>query len=328
VLGVPVLVFAGGKASLRAINQAHYGVTIGVDVLEGSFPAAYGAITRVTNPDPIPGVPTTRATREHIYAVSPAFARLATRLEGSMQANWAGYGWQYYPHERAGEEIRNGWFTWALREAAAHEGVYADAATAESYWQTVADEINAAVASGSLAGSGPRNGFFPVWHESYTSATLRNWFRAVDLLARSSDFKAQGVISQGAPEEIARLAERFHARAVTAEEPGGTDARLRLLLHQIYAWLGWPLTVLALGATALLVWRSRRPDAAARLALAVLLSLWGGVASLCLVVALVEATAFPAIIGAYLGPAAPLLMSCWVLAPALAWDKRNQASQT
>ena len=71
VLVLPAIVFWGGKSALRAMNQYHYGTWIGVDVLEGAYPEAYGAILRVENPDPLKGVPATRATRELIYAEKP-----------------------------------------------------------------------------------------------------------------------------------------------------------------------------------------------------------------------------------------------------------------
>lgn len=325
VLVMPLVLFLAGQHLLRAINHQHYGVRIGVDSLEGAFPAAYGAISRVTNPDPIPGVPTTRATRELIYAESPTFARLKERIEGEMLPKWHQAGWKRYPHPRAGEEIRHGWFSWALREAAAKEGFYADATTAENFWQDVADEINTAVDEGRLPGSGPRHGFFPVWDSSYNAPAFRAWFRAIDLVARSDDFKAHGIPSRGDRKLIQERAEFFHAKPVYEISTAKVDAKFRLMVYQVYAWLGWPLTALALFATGWLAVKSIRITAA-RYALATLLAFWGGIVALALVVALIEASAFTALIGAYLGPAAPLMITCWVLAPWLAWIHNPFAS--
>ena len=62
------------RLTLHAVNQAYYGVSIGVDVNTGSFPSAYGAMMRVTSPDPVPGVAITTTARDLIYPHSPSFA--------------------------------------------------------------------------------------------------------------------------------------------------------------------------------------------------------------------------------------------------------------
>jgi len=48
------------------------------------------------------------------------------------------------------DDYRAGSFYWAIRRAAQFEGIYADAKTADAYWQTVADKINAACDAGTL----------------------------------------------------------------------------------------------------------------------------------------------------------------------------------
>ncbi len=319
VVLLPTGVFWATKSGLRAVNHQAYGVWMGVDVLEGTFPDAHGAILRVHNPDPLPGVPTTRATRELIYAQSPTFAKLREPMEEHMQDKWAFAGWHRHPpHERAETEIRHGWFAWALRDAAAQAGFYESAAKAESFWREVATEINAAVDEGRLVGGGPRRGFLPVWDHRFMVPTLLNWFRAVDLVVRATDFKAKGIPSRGPPDQIVSMAQTYHAQAVITIGPTSPDAKLRMVVHRIFHWAGWPLTLIALVATGVVGWRARKsvPD---RVGLAVLLSLWGGITALALVVALVEATSFVAVIGAYLGPASPLLIMTWVLAPYFIW---------
>ena len=319
VLVLPVTVFWTAKTTVRAINHHYYGVWIGVDVLEGAFPDAYGAILRVENPDPLGGVPATRATRELIYAQSPTFALLREQMEGAMQEKWAFAGWHRQPpHERSETEIRGGWFPWALREAAARAGYYETAEQAETLWRSIAEEINTAVDEGRLRGGGPRSGFAPVWDNSYALPTIRNWFRAVDLVVRSQDFGGQGIPSRGTTEDIQMMAETYHANPVLAVGPAHADTRIRMMVNQIYHWIGWPLTALALFATGVLAVRSKK-SSSARIVLAVLLAFWGGFTAIALVVAVVEATSFVAVIGAYLGPAAPLLIVAWVLAPYFAW---------
>jgi hypothetical protein len=318
ILIVPMITFWAGKSAVRGMNYQHYGVWMGVDVMEGTYPDAYGAILRVTNPDPIKGVPATQATRELIYAQSPAFAQLRDAMENQMQPKWAFAGWHRHPHARAETEIRGGWFPWALREAAALAGFYESAEQAEQLWTQVAAQINQAVDEGRLPGGRYRSGLAPVLDRRDILPTIKNWFRAVDLVIRADDFKAQGIPSRGSEADIRSMAEVFHATPVWEIGPTTTGTRLRLLIHQVYHWVGWPMTVLALIATLVIALRARHVESA-RIALATLLTFWGGITALALVVALVEATSFIAIIGAYLGPAAPLLIATWVLAPYFAW---------
>ncbi len=328
VLLVPLLGFVGVRTTLRAVNEAHYGVWIGVDVSDGSFPAAYGAMLRVTQPDPIPGVPVTAATRELIYPHSPAFAELRAQMEGEMTRVWSRPGWEENPdHPRALKEIRGGWYQWALRQAASRAGHYPNAAAAEAYWQQVADEINAAVDRGDLAGGAPRHGFFPVWHEDYNDRMLRAWGRAIDLLVRFTDFKARAVLSRGDPEKIVDYAAFLHAEPALEQKVPELPTHARIIIYRLFALIGWPLSVFALVATGVVGWRARR-EVASRSRLALLLSLWGGTLALSLVCALVDATSFTAVIGAYLGPAVPLILSCWVLAPWFAWGQRSATSET
>lgn len=319
---LPFCVFSGAKSALRAVNHHHYGVWMGVDVLEGNFPAAYGAILRVENPDPLSGVAVTQATRRLIYAESPTFALIEEHMEGAVHEKWAFADWHRQPpHPRAGTEIRGGWFQWALRDAVELAGFYESAEKAERFWQDVADEINAAVDEGRLQGGGARHGFMPVWHNRYLVPTASGWLRAVDLIVRSKDFKAKGIPSRGSPAEIQEMAEAFNTTAVVEVGPNTWDTNSRMAVRQIYYWAGWPLTLVALFATGVLAYRARRDTRNIAL-VALLLAFWGGVTSLALVVSLVEATSFTAIIGAYLGPAAPLIMVTWVVAPYFAWVQK------
>ncbi len=324
-LVLPWLVFEGARQSLRWTNAVHYGVSMGVDVSEGAFPAAYGAMLRVTQPDPIPGVPVTQATRALIYPHSPALAEMRELMEGEMTRVWARSGWAPdSTHPRAFQEIRGGWFQWALRAAASKLGHYASAPKAEAYWQRMADEINAAVDEGRLDGGAARHGFFPVWHDAYTTEIGQAWLKAIDLLVRFTDFKAQASPSIGTPEEIETYAAFLHARPMLEQEIPRLPTHGRMVLYRLFRTIGWTLTGVALVCTFIVVRRAwRTPDA--RFRLAVLAALWGGACALALVCALVHVTSFYAVIGAYLGPAVPMVLACWVLAPCWAFECREKA---
>ncbi len=325
---IPAVVFWMGKSWLTQTNNTHYGLPIGVDGAENAFGAAHGALLRVDNPDGLPGVPVTAATRQLIYAQSPGFAQLEGVMETHMAPKWSPAGWHTYPtHERSETEIRNGWFAWALRDAAAHLGYYSSASRAEGYWQQVADEINTAVDEGRLEGGRERRGFFPRWDSAYTGSTIHGWFSAWDLIVRITDFRAFTIPSRGTPAEVDAMAELYNVDPTWEISRGDWPGRIRSLFHQTFLWLGWPLTLLALVSTTGLVFRVRT-HVTARSRLVILLALWGGVTALCLVVSLVEATSFPAVISSYLAPAAPLVFATWVLAPLWYWQSKNESNET
>jgi hypothetical protein len=228
-------------------------------------------------------------------------------------------GWgENNPHPQAYQEIRGGWYQWAIRQAAAQKGHYQSAPDTQAYWQRVADEINVAVDSGRLAGGNRRHGFFPVWQDTYLRPLVISWFKALDLIVRFTDFSPRGAVSEGSKTDIYQHARFLNEDPIVEPRPASLRSHVRSILHRVFSLLGWPLTVLALFATGIVLKRCRshreaRPQAA------VLLALWGGAAALLLVVALVDATSFSALTGSYLGPVAPLIFSSWVLTPLFAW---------
>ena len=81
--------------------------------------------------------------REKIYDAVPELEPLAYWLEEDAQL-------QNDFRDPNLDDYRAGSFYWAIRRAAQFEGIYADAKTADAYWQTVADKINAACDAGTL----------------------------------------------------------------------------------------------------------------------------------------------------------------------------------
>ena len=89
--------------------------------------------------------------REKLYAEIPQLQCLQYWLEEDPQL-------QNDFRDPELDDYRAGSFYWAIRRAAQYEGIYADAATADAYWQSVADAINAACDNGTLpARSGRRS---------------------------------------------------------------------------------------------------------------------------------------------------------------------------
>ncbi len=324
-----LLPFVGGWAGSRALswqNQRVYGAPITEDVRDGTFPLAYAAMLRVLPAEPVPGAQVTRAVRHQLYGVSPAFARIRDQMENGVVPSWSRLGWTE-DTPPAENELRSGWLQWALRDAAERAGYYADAQTAQAYWGQVAAEINAACDSGQLSATAPRQGMFPRWEADFIGPTWRAWKKACAIVLRFGEFGTFPPVSHGLPEDIQQLGDFIHTAPFLGEPEPRAFVQIRLGLREIYSWLGPLCAVSGLLCTLFLAARAvRSPIARARLA--VLLSLWGGIAALTLVVALVDVTSFHALHMIYLGAAVPLLLILGGLGPCLVRLPRSAPEST
>lgn len=148
---IPYAVLAAGVGIFCALNQHWYGVWGLSDFSEGSFADAMGAMTRVATDSDEPLLSVPADAREKLYAEIPQLQCLQYWLEEDPQL-------QNDFRDPELDDYRAGSFYWAIRRAAQYEGIYADAATADAYWQSVADAINAACDNGTLpARSGKRS---------------------------------------------------------------------------------------------------------------------------------------------------------------------------
>ncbi|MBS0662176.1 MAG: hypothetical protein JSR48_02855 [Verrucomicrobia bacterium] len=319
---LPLGLFLASGEALRAVNRQAYGSAITVDVRDGSFPAAYGALLRVTPDHFAPRVPVSQATRRRAYEASPAFAELRPYLEGEIGRRWADISQGAEPDASATGEIQGGWFQWALRESAAAAGHYRTAADANAYWARVARELNAAADAGRLPAGPRRSGFVPPWNQARLAPLLRGLGRACAVAATWSDFSVQ-FPPRAVPAATRTAVEAItHERVATSLSPATRRTAARLTLADLYRWAGWPVAVLTLVSVAAALLRARRETPARA---AVLVALGGGVLALLLIVALVDATSFHAAHAMYLAPASPLLLALWVLGPA--WARPDPAAR-
>jgi hypothetical protein len=321
ILFLPVLIWFGGRTTLRSINSHYYGDRITIDVSDGGYPEAYAALLRIVPAEAIPGVPVTKETRLRAYAVSPAFAELRPSLEGKSGDNWAQNGWEGIQHPAARKEIR-GWFQWALRQAAREAGHYQNAATASAYWHRVADEINAACDQGRLTAGPRRSGFVPKWDRSLWPVFGHSFQTALDIVVCLADFNPVSPPSAGTPDRILFFSRMLHEPPARGLEPLTFRTHIRVILYHLYASIGPAACGLGLLMFTLLgvsAWKRR----AHLVELTVLLALGGGALTLILIIALVDATSFSTTHAIYLAPAAPLVLTTWLLACAWSTESRR-----
>lgn len=179
-LAVVAVTFAATQAAFAGANWWAYGKFVGVDFKEANFQRALRALDGVESGATRPFVSVTRATRERIYAASPAFASLQNYFEGAGGANWREYTCQAEPAVCG--EIGAGYFMWALRDAAASDGYYTSPQAASAFFARLADEVSDACGRGVLTCSPPLIAEMPHVTERQFSQVPGLYIDAVKLL--------------------------------------------------------------------------------------------------------------------------------------------------
>ena len=199
VLAVPFVLLYAGIWGYSAMNAQHYGVFTVSDFSGGGFAEAMGAMNRVESPVDKPLVSVPEEVRRQLYVQVPAFAPLEPWLEEDKDLR------NSYCNPKIGD-YQAGAFYWAVRRAAAEEGVYDSAPTAEAYWQQIADQINAACDSGALPSTGgKRVGTTPPIRMEHVVPTLLEGGKSFWYVLTFQDclpYEAE-LMSLGLPEQLA-----------------------------------------------------------------------------------------------------------------------------
>jgi hypothetical protein len=308
-------------------NRHTYGVTVTNDVTEGQFAQAFGQWQAVRSGPMPPHVPITRQMREAVYAVSPAAREIEAAMETGRGRRWIGGGCAAY---RICTDVAGGWIQWALRASLASTGKYDTAVLTQQYWRRVATEIASACARRILTCRGKTPFLLPQPDTIHLDAWARSsrdaagWlvgFHLGDLLAGTPEGT-----SGGRPDDWDLL-----VRTVPGMPPSPALERRREqsfaandgvvgVVGDLYRLIGPPLLLLA-GLGYVMAALRRR----ARWSLPSVLGLAAAVALVFRVelVALADATAFPAVKTSYLLPASSLLIvvaaiGLWLLVHACA----------
>ncbi len=303
VVALPIVVVQ----AVAGLNRRHLDFDGVVEFKDPAFERAYGALTRVEPHDLERRVVVTRAARERIYAVSPAFAAIREELEHGvgaafMQVTQDNLG---IPKEEA--EIGGGWFVWALRESAWNSGGAGSAAEARAFYTQLADEVEAAFARGELTGEAPRATLSPVlrW-DVHGSRFLSAWWRGI-ALHFTYRINPGPIPSVGSPDDLAWVA-RVAGQSVASPDPAIAQAQASAGKLRVWRWLDgvgyrWvvhPLAALAAAGLLLVgLWQGVRgcwtgPTVAG-------LAVIGAILANAAVVGLVDATSWNAVGLGYLG---------------------------
>lgn len=306
LVAIPVVGWAVGLGTVSLLNWRHYGVFTTTEFKQKDFNDAYGALCRVEPQRWRQFIHVPREVRERLYPLSPAFAELQPHLEGELGLAWAGISESVHHIPAAEREIGAGWFMWALRDAVIRTGHGGSAREVADYYRRLAREINDACDRDLIKAGPRRSGFLPPLRREHLAPFLSSATAALKMVAAFEQMGVRTDPSAGSPEELARFARLTRGRL---SPPAGEEAkpvwlepaRLAVLdgIRRTYAavapWAGVASLLALAVASGFAVSRRRLPFFGV---LAVALA--GSVLALVAIVALINATSFPALTTGYL----------------------------
>ncbi len=332
--GVFVISAIIGVTSIGAINWAYYDSFRINDFQTRDFAAAYGAIVRVTDPEPQNLVPASPAKLELIYAASPAAAEMAPHMRGKVGEFWGQVGCNARPVPGC-EHILSGWFQWAIRDAAADAGHYASAPKASAYFERLAAEINQACDDGTLECGPEQHSMTPKFSSDLIGPLFREIWAGTMLSLKQRDGQFGSLPSAGHPNNRALFADMTGHDIQPWSDPNNAEAarprsnkfnELRLTMARYLTNAQRVVTILALiaaviGTMFVLFSRERLMRLNWHL-VALTMAIGGAIAARIVLLAYVHVTAQPAINPLYFSPGivlVPALAACWLAAlrPAL-----------
>ena len=232
---IPYVMLGVGVLTFCTLNYTHYGVFALSDFSEGSFAAAMGAMMRVDTDSTAPYLSVPADAREKIYDAVPELEPLAYWLEEDAQL-------QNDFRDPNLDDYRAGSFYWAIRRAAQFEGIYADAKTADAYWQTVADKINAACDAGTLPSrTGRRVATSQPISAAYVPSTLaETWNGFWHVLGLRDCAPYETLRSIGTEDDFAAWSGYLHCSFNSAAEAGKDTPYYSLYQKTVFAVMqGW-----------------------------------------------------------------------------------------
>lgn len=133
-----VMLFVGNQAIIF-LNERYYGEAVRLEDVDGTFTKALQSMYSVKNEQNITHVTITQEKLERLCEVSPALRQILPELEAELER------YDGSDRKRNDGEVEDGWFYWGLKYAAFKNGVADTLPKSQSYWNTVHQEIEAAL---------------------------------------------------------------------------------------------------------------------------------------------------------------------------------------
>lgn len=302
---VAALVVASSLQWVKARNEEQYGAPVVTDLVEGEIARAYAQWQRVAVGDPRRFVVVTKDQREAVYDISPAAAEMRRALE---QAPGPELMWSPgCSLARVCDDYTGAQFIWALRLAATETGHMRSAHETYAYFSQVADDIEAACGV-AFDCAAPGFASMPPLERIAVKAIPRSLFDSAWYLARFDVADPNRVLTGLGPFRYSASGGTPHLwQTMIAPLRGVPDSQVAYrgeesaamknqelvrVLWFIYRWSAAAAALLGLGGlVASVVTKAWRRHLALVLVTATLLA---GVAGRLAVIALVDATAYPA----------------------------------
>lgn len=146
-LALLVMVAAAVIAALYAANFWRFRSFARSEMTAPIYQSLFHSLLRIKPADPKPYAPITTDTLHRAFAISPTFARLQPGFDGPL-----GEAFRSETLRQTGvrNEIGAGWIVWATRATSSELGFFEEPVKAHDFFQTAAQEINAACDDGRL----------------------------------------------------------------------------------------------------------------------------------------------------------------------------------
>lgn len=170
-LALAFVTFVAADSFVATLNYQHYGVFETNEVRTGSFRRAYGALNRIRQDGGPPHVLFSKDARQRAFAVSPAALELAPSFEGATAEGWRQASCSSMNISPC-TEVLSGWLMWELRDAVRNAGHYRSAPEARNFYESLADQIDAACDDGRLACLPRRASLLPPFKTEFVGEAL------------------------------------------------------------------------------------------------------------------------------------------------------------
>ncbi|MBP3609394.1 MAG: hypothetical protein J6J42_03540 [Lachnospiraceae bacterium] len=141
---LPLVVFLIMNNAIALTNYIHYGIYTTNELSDSAYSDFMKSIYSVRPNDDIDYVSVPRETMNRICEESPTLKSIQENINITLDA------WEIHGKTTGDMEVEHGRLFWALRDAVAASGYYADAQKANNFYMTVSNEIEQAIEEGRL----------------------------------------------------------------------------------------------------------------------------------------------------------------------------------
>jgi hypothetical protein len=204
-LVVAILGFFAVDLLVAGLNYEHYGIFETNEFRSRSFLKAYGALTRIHHDHWHNFVPFPTDARQRAYAVSSAARELKPSFEGPYGAQWGQGDCSKQPLNCS--EVYSSWFMWEFRGSVSNAGHYRSAPDTMRFYDTLADQINAACDDHSIECSREREALSPPFRLEYIGQSIKPGLTVAEILFTLRDGPVGTHPSVGPPDLVSTFAE-------------------------------------------------------------------------------------------------------------------------